>query len=190
MEIIEITATKRELTGRATSVQMRREDQIPGVLYGGSEVVHFQAHQFEYDKVICTPKVYAVKLNVSGKVYDCVLKDAQFHPVSDKLIHADFLAVSDKKPVTMKIPVKLSGISEGVKQGGKLILKMRKLRVSGLIKNIPDELEIDVTNVGIGQAIKIEKLNFKNLQINESKNSVVCAVKSTRSVVKEGAPAK
>ena len=180
MENISIKATKRDVLGRKTALDLRRQDQIPSVLYGGKDIVHFYAHVFEFKKIVFTPNVYIIDLDVDGKVYKCILQDAQYHPVSDKMIHADFLEVNETKPVSIKVPVKLTGVSEGVKQGGKLIQKMRTLKVKGLVKNLPDVLDIDVTKLGLGQTIKIEKLAFPNLEILESKSAVVCVVNATR----------
>ena len=189
MESISIKATKREVLGRKTALNLRREDQIPSVMYGGKDILHFYAHEFEFKKIVFTPNVYIINLELEGKTYKCILQDAQYHPLSDKMVHADFLEVNDTKPVSIKIPVKLTGVSEGVKQGGKLAVKMRTLKVKGLVKNLPDVLEIDITKLGLGQAIKIEKLAFPNLEIIESKSAVVCIVNATRASVKEVAPA-
>ncbi len=185
METIEIKASKRESLGRKNAVTLRREGQVPCVIYGGTEIVHFYAHEFEFKKLIFTPNVYLVSLNIDGTKYNCVLQDTQYHPLSDKLVHADFLSITADKPVNIKIPVKLVGIAEGAKQGGKLVQKMRLMKVSGLSKDLPNVLEIDVTKVGIGQSIKVEKLSFPNLQILEPKNAIVCVISMTRSAMKE-----
>ena len=185
MEIIEIKGTKRDILGRKEAKALRIADQVPSVLYGGKDIVHFNAHEFEFKKIIFTPNVYIINLDLEGKNYKCILQDAQYHPLTDKMIHADFLEVNETKPVSIKIPVKLTGTSEGVKKGGKLAVKMRTLKVSGLLKNLPDVLEIDITKLGLGQTIKIEKLTFPNLTILEAKNAIVCVVNATRSSVKE-----
>lgn len=184
MDILEIKASLRENLGRKDAVSLRRKDFVPCVLYTGKENIHFFVHEFEFKKLIFTPSVYTVKLDVDGKSYNCVLKDTQYHPISDKLIHADFMMISADKPVSIKIPVKLVGTSEGVKQGGKLVVKMRKMKVSGLAKDLPNELTVDISALGIGQGIKIEKLSFPNLEILEAKNCILCAVKTTRNTVK------
>jgi len=185
MEIIEIKGTKREVLGRKTALDLRRVDQVPSVLYGGKDIVHFYAHEFEFKKIIFTPNVYVVNLDVDGKKIKCILQETQYHPLSDKLVHADFLEIEESKPVSIKIPVKLTGVSEGVKQGGKLSIKMRTLKVKGLVKNLPDVLEVDITKLGLGQSIKIDTLVFPNLEILESKSAIVCVVNATRGSVKE-----
>jgi len=189
MESISIKATTRDVLGRKTALNLRREDQVPSVMYGGKDILHFYAHEFEFKKIVFTPNVYIINLELDGKTHKCILQDAQYHPLSDKMVHADFLEVNETKPVSIKIPVKLIGVSEGVKQGGKLAVKMRTLKVKGLLKNLPDVLEIDITKLGLGQAIKIEKLAFPNLEIIESKSAVVCVVNATRGSVKEAAAA-
>lgn len=185
METIKIKGSLRESLGRRSATLLRREDQVPSELYGKDLNIHFYAHEFEFKPLLFTPNVYIVSLSVDGKTYKCILKDTQFHPLSDKLVHADFLAITDNKPVNIKIPVKLNGSPVGVKEGGKLIVKMRKLNVKGLPKNLPDVLDIDISDLGIGQTVKVEKLSFKNLEILEAKNCVVCSVNITRNALKD-----
>jgi len=184
MESIVIKAKKRDSLGKKSSKLLRRAEQVPCVVYNGTDNLHLVVDEAEFKGLIFTPNVYTVKLDVEGTVYDCILKDTQYHPVSDKLLHADFMLLSNDKPVAIKIPVKLTGTSEGVKQGGKLVIKMRSLKVSGLPQNLPGELSVDISNLGIGQSIKVDKLSFPNLEILEAKNCILCSVKITRGVVK------
>ena len=162
------------------SGELRKSEQIPCVIYGGKEVVHFQSADKEFRKLVYSPNVYLVTINVDGSKYDAVIKDLQFHPVSDKIMHADFLQISEDKPITIEIPVKLEGLAEGVKAGGKLQLEQRKLRVKGLAKNIPDELVVNINNLGLGRGIQIGHLSYPNLELLNAKNSVVVSVKLTR----------
>ncbi|MDR0427775.1 MAG: 50S ribosomal protein L25, partial [Dysgonamonadaceae bacterium] len=134
------------------------------------------------------PEVFIVSLSIDGETCTAILKDAQFHPVSDELLHADFLQVFENKPVAFEIPVTLEGLAEGVKAGGKLSLEMRKLKVKGLYKNFPEKLTIDITNLGLGKTIQVGTLSFDNLELLNSKDNVVCAVKLTRAA--RGAAAK
>ena len=127
------------------------------------------------------------ELVIDGKACKAILKDIQYNCVSDAIEHIDFLEVSDKKPVSIAIPVKLNGLAEGVRQGGKLVLKLRKIRVKGLIAKLPDILDIDVTNLGLGKAIKIQDLSFDGLELLEAKNVVVATVKMTRAAVSAAA---
>jgi large subunit ribosomal protein L25 len=185
MESIKIKGSSRDNLGRKDAVELRRNECVPCVLYTGADNLHFSINEADFKGLIFTPNVYTVELEVDGKVYNCVLKDTQYHPISDKLIHADFMLLSDDKPVSIKVPVKFVGTSEGVKQGGKFVIKIRKMKIKALPKNLPGELLVDISNLGIGQAIKIEKLSFPNVEILEAKNCILCAVKSTRGSVKQ-----
>lgn len=180
MQKIEIKAVKRAELGKTATKQLRINEQVPCVIYGGKDVVHFYTSENEFRKLIFSPNVYLVTLNVDGVKFDAIIKDLQFHPVSDKVMHADFLQVSEERPIIIEIPVKLEGVAEGVKAGGKLQLEQRKLRVKGLTKDIPDQLVIDITNLGLGKGTQVGHLNFPNLELLNAKNSVVVSVKLTR----------
>ena len=180
MRKIEIKASGRQDLGKKATKELRKNEQVPGVLYGGKEVVHFYASAKELNKLIYTPHVYLVNLNVEGKKYNAVIKALQFHPVNDNVLHVDFLEIFEDKPVIIEIPVLLEGLAEGVKAGGKLQLEQRKLRVKGLAKNLPDELKIDVSHLGLGRGTQVGDLDFPNLELLNSKNSVVVSVKLTR----------
>lgn len=189
MKTIEIKGSVRSELGKKATRELRANGQVPCVVYGGKEVKHFTVTVEGLRGLIYTPNIYIVDLNIDGKASKAVLKDVQYNCVSDAIEHVDFLEISDNKPVTMSLPVKLNGLAEGVKQGGKLVLKMRKLRVSGLISALPDVLEVDVTNLGIGKAIKIQDLKFEGLEILEAKNIVVATVKMTRAAANAAAEA-
>jgi large subunit ribosomal protein L25 len=180
MQTIEIKATKRESLGKTATKELRKSGGVPSVIYGGKDVVHFHAAENELRKLINTPNVYLIKLNIDGTVYDAVIKDLQFHPVSDSLLHIDFLHLAEGKPVIIEIPVKLEGLAEGVKAGGKLTLEQRKLRVKGLAKDLPDVLKINISSLGLGKGIQVGALSFPNLELLNAKNSVVVSVKLTR----------
>lgn len=180
MQTIELKGVKREGTGKKIAKLLRSEELVPCVLYGGEEVVHFSAHVNEFRHLIYTPSVYVVNLTIEGKSYQAVLQDVQYHPVSDAILHVDFLQVFENKPMVMEIPVKLHGLSEGVKAGGKLQLELRKLKIKGFAKDMPDELNIDITNLGLGKGMKVGELSYENVEILNAKNAVVVAVKLTR----------
>ncbi len=180
MQKIEIKAFKRENLGKKATKQLRNNGEVPCVIYGGKDVVHFYSTENEFKNLIYSPHVYLVTLNVDGTKYDAIIKDLQFHPVSDRMLHADFLQISDDKPITIEIPVKLEGLAEGVKSGGKLQLEQRKLKVKGLAKNIPNELLINISSLGLGKVIQVGDLNYNNLELLNAKNSVVVSVKLTR----------
>ena len=180
MQKIEIKAFKRQDVGKKSTKKLRRESNVPGVLYGGTENVHFFTGENELKKIIYTPNVYLVELNVENTKYDAVIKDLQFHPVGDNLLHIDFLQIFEDKPVTIEIPIKVEGLAEGVKAGGKLQIGQRKLLVRGLSKDLPDELKVDVSALGLGKSILVGEVSYPDLELLNAKNSVIVSVKLTR----------
>jgi len=187
MKLFELKGSKREGTGKKAAKAYRRESLIPCVLYGGEEVVHFTVTKDGVRKLIYTPEVQLVDLTIDGKNYKAVLKEIQFHPVSDELLHIDFLQIFEDKPVVLEIPIELSGLAEGVKAGGKLSMEMRKLKVKGLYKNFPEKLIINVEDLGLGKTIQVGNIHFDNLELLNAKDNVVASVKSTRGTAKAAA---
>jgi len=180
MKVYELKGSLRKELGKKATKATRADESVPCVLYGGTDNVHFSALAADLRKLIYSPDVFVVDLDVEGKTCKAIMKDLQFHPVSDKVLHIDFLEVSDNKPVVVEIPVQLNGLAEGVKAGGKLALEMRKLRVKGLYANFPEKISIDVTNLGLGKSIQVGALKFDNFEILNAKNAVVAQVKLTR----------
>lgn len=159
---------------------MRKNQEIPAVLYGGEKVVHFAVTAESVRKLVYTPEIFVVELNIDGTKTMAIVKDIQFQPVTDAILHMDFLEVSDKKPVAMEVPVVLEGHAEGVKAGGKLTLRMRKLKVKAIYTQIPEKLVINVDNLGLGKTMQVGALSFEGLELLNAKNAVVCAVQLTR----------
>jgi len=184
MKLFELKGSKRESTGKKATKAYRRESLIPCVLYGGEEVVHFTVIKDGVRKLIYTPEVHLIDLTIEKKKCKAILKDIQFHPVSDAVLHIDFLQIFEDKPVVLEIPVELSGLAEGVKAGGKLSLEKRKLKVRGLYKNFPEKLIINVEDLGLGKTIQVGNIHFDNLELLNAKDNVVVAVKSTRAAKK------
>lgn len=180
MKVYELKGTVRKELGKKATKADRVGDNVPCVLYGGSENVHFTSTASDLRKLIYSPDVFVVDLTVDGKKCKAIMKSLQFHPVSDKVLHIDFLEVSEDKPVVVELPVQLNGLAEGVKAGGKLALEMRKLRVKGLYINFPEKIDIDVTSLGLGKSIQVGALKFDNMELLNAKNAVVCQVKLTR----------
>lgn len=183
MKTIEIKAFKRANLGKKATQELRKQGNVPSVLYGGDEIVHFYTSRVDFGKLLYTPDVHLIDLNVEGTIYKSIIKELQFHPVTDEVTHIDLLQVFDDKPVVMEIPVKLKGLAKGVKAGGKLSLQLRKLSVKALIKDLPNELVIDITNLGVGKTIQVGALNYPNLVLLNSKSAVVVAVKTARAAV-------
>jgi len=181
---IELQGTKRTTASNAETKQSRANGNIPCVLYGGKENVHFSVNAIAFEKVYITPNVYVVLLDIEGKKHKAIIKDMQFHATTDAPIHVDFLEITDDKAFTIKLPIKLIGVAEGVKAGGKLQQKMRKLKVKGLLKDMPVTLDVEISKLAIGQSIKIDTLNFKGLTILDPKSAVICSVNLTRSAAR------
>jgi large subunit ribosomal protein L25 len=180
MKLLEIKCSRRAKVGKKESNKLRKQGNIPCVLYGGEENIHFFAPENDFRHLVNTPNVYLLKLQIEDKVYDAVLQDLQFHPVTDRVLHIDFYRVYKDRPVSIAIPVQLNGVPEGVKQGGKLALETRRLKVKALPGDLPDILEVDVTRLGLGKSIKVEGLKIPGIQLLDSPNTVVASVKLTR----------
>lgn len=180
MQSIKLAAKARGEFGKKSSKAIRREERIPAVIYGQGEPVNFSLDVKEVKPLIYTPNSYIVELDIEGKKELGVLREVQYHPVKEEILHIDFYRVSDKKPVTIDIPVRITGNSEGVKMGGKLVQSKRKLAVSGLIKDLPNELVVDITDLGIGKTIFVGDLKYDNLRLLTPASSAVCAVRVTR----------
>lgn len=181
MKTLSVAGSKRTDLGKKATKALRVNEQIPCVLYkNGGENIHFAVTQSAVRPLIYTPHVYIVELNIDGEKVMAIKQDIQFHPVSDEILHIDFLPVSEDKPVVMDIPVVTSGLAVGVSQGGRLMVEMRYLKVRGIYTNLPDTLNIDVTELELGKTIQVKALSFDNIEILNSPNAVVTAVKLTR----------
>lgn len=185
MKSIEIKAVSRDQFGKKSSNSLRAERNVPCVMYREKENLHFYAHENAFRGLVYTPEVFLVNLIVDGKNYNAVMKDLQFHPVSDRLQHIDFMQVVEGKPVVMDIPLQITGDSSGVIAGGKLRVKRRTLKVKGLVEDLPEHLSIDITNVGIGQSIKIGDLSYEKLEIIDNKRAMIVSVEVSRVSIKE-----
>ena len=180
MKVFELKGEKRSDLGKKATKALRVAESVPCVLYGGEENIHFSVSERNLAKLLYTPNVYIVKAHVGGKTYDAVMREIQFHPVTDKALHIDFYQISSDKPVVVEVPVKLQGFSVGVQAGGKLVLNTRKLKVKALASQLPDELTIDVTNLGLGKTIQVKELSFEGVELVNAKDVVVAQVKLTR----------
>ncbi len=180
MKSVELKGVVREATGKKNSKKLRREERVPCVLYGGESNVHFSVVSKELRDLIYTPNVYLVDLSLDGKAHKAIVKDIQFHAVTDDIIHIDFLEIFEDKAVEISIPVTLNGLAIGVKAGGKLQTLNGKLKVKALPKFLPDTLDVDVTKLALGKSIKVGDVSFENIEILNSSNTVIASVKLTR----------
>ena len=188
MKEINVKGTVRTALGKKAARDIRKANAVPCNLYGEAknengapQALSFTATNDELRNLIYSPDSYAVNLNIDGKECKAVLKEIQFHPVKDNVLHVDFYEITENKPIVMEVPIKLNGLAEGVKAGGRLAASVRKLKVKALYTNIPERLNIDVTHLGLGKTIKVGELSFEGLELITSKEVVVCQVKMTRS---------
>lgn len=187
MKEIEVKGSMRADLGKKASKMLRKEGLIPCNMYGekkdekGNPVAtSFVCSMAELRKVVYTPHIYVVKLVIDGEVHTAVMKELQFHPVTDALLHIDFYEVNEQKPLTIGIPVKLNGLAQGVRDGGRINLSIRKINVTAPYQAIPEHLDIDVTNLQLGKSIKVGELKFEGLTLSTPAEVVVCSVKATR----------
>ena len=187
MKSIEIKGSLRTETGKKATRDLRNSNNVPCVLYGLQKdenglpvATHFTVTVDGLRNLVYTPHIYVVELNIDGTVHTAIMKDIQFHPVKDTILHVDFLEINEASPIVMNVPVQLEGLAEGVKAGGKLALQVRKLKVKALYNVIPERLVINVTNLGLGKTIKVGELKYEGLELLNAKEAVVCAVKLTR----------
>lgn len=189
----EITLSgKLRVSGRKADVKsLRREGRVPCVLYGQGleDNILFSIDEKELNTIIYTPNSYIVRLDIDGKQYLSIFHQAQFHPVEDQALHIDFLSISKDRPVVIDIPIRIAGNSEGVKQGGKLMVNSRKLKVLGDIDKLPDDLLVDITNLQLGKQISAGDLSYEGIKIISPKTTIVCSVKMTRAAIGAAAAA-
>jgi len=184
MKTIEIKGSLRKKLGKKNSKQLRKAGNVPCVIYGNENNIHFYTHENSFKKLIYTHEAYLVKLILDDQEYKAVLQDKQFHPVTDRLLHADFVQISENKPVIIDIPVTVTGESVGVKAGGKLTIKRRHLKVKGMAKDLPEELLADVTDLKIHNSLKVGDLSFDNIELLDPKIVTVITVGTARVALK------
>ena len=180
MKKVELTATKRASEGSKGAATLRRAKRVPCVLYGGSETVHFSVDEPALRKLVFTPEAYRIEPDLDGDKPMALLHDKQFHPVSDAVLHADFMEMSDTKEAKVSLAVKLKGLSAGVKAGGILSQPMRKVRVKGLPTSLPEHLDVDITNLELNDSIHVSDLKFPGITIVERATDVVASVKMAK----------
>ena len=188
MKTFELNGTARTIAERSSEQAralkaIRKDNGVPCVLYGGEKNINFTVKADDLRKLVYTPHIYVVNLTIDGVLHTAIMKELQFHPVKDNILHIDFLEINEQKPIVMEVPVKLQGLAEGVKAGGKLQQQMRKLKVKAFYKDIPEILTVDVTSLGLGKSIKVVDLSYDGLELINPKSAVVCMVKATRAAM-------
>lgn len=183
MKTVSMSGSLRESVGKKDAKKTRKEGRIPSVLYGGEKQIVFSIPEVEFKKILYTPEVQLINIDIAGSKKRAILQDIQYHPVSDNILSADFLEVVDSKPITVSVPIRITGVSKGVLRGGKLIKKFKKLKVKGLAEFIPEYIDIDITPLNINDMIKVGQMNIPNLTFLDIPNAVIVSVASTRGVV-------
>lgn len=190
MKVASLSGSPRESVGKKDARDLRKEERIPAVLYGGDEQIHLHLPYVPVEKLVYNPDVFKIELEVGGKVYPSIMKDIQFHPVTDKIVHIDFLQLVDGKEVTVAIPVRTQGNSIGVRNGGRLAISFRTLNVRGLPANLPESVNIDITNLEIGDNIRVRDIKPENYTILQADSDVVVSIKRTRAAMAAAAAAE
>ena len=180
MESISISGSVRKSLGKADAKVLRREGLVPCIIYGGTENIHFNLEERAFNKLIYTPNVYIVNLDIDGKTYAAIIKDVQFHPVTDKAVHVDFQQLHAGKPVSLSLPIRTVGVSRGVLNGGKLNQVLRRAKVFGVPAKMPDYIDIDISKLKIGGAVKVKDLKIADVTFKENPNQILVSVKAKR----------
>ena len=184
MKSISIKGSERESVGKKATKAVRDAGMVPCVIYGGEQPVNFQAESKAFKSLVYTPDAHTVAIDLGGKVYNAILQDIQFHPVSDAILHIDFYQLNEDKEIIMEVPVKITGTSPGVLLGGVLNLNLRRLKVKALPKNLPDYVYADISELQMGNKLYVTKLGSDNYKLMHPENTVVCQVKISRAAMK------
>jgi large subunit ribosomal protein L25 len=190
MKTILLKGEARAEVGTRTAKELRSEGKVPCVMYSNGDVVsHFAIYQADFKNLVYTHNVYKVLLDINGEKHDAILQDVQFHPVSEAILHADFLKVGDDMPVVMEVPVRVVGNSPGVRAGGKLVKKINALKLRGLLKDMPDYVDVSIDTLEIGQSAKVRHVTIEKLEILNAQENAILSVKTTRALMQAAADA-
>jgi large subunit ribosomal protein L25 len=189
MKTITIEGQIRTEFGKAATRQLRSEKKVPAVIYGGAKEINFFAPASAFKSIVYTPEFMLAEINVEGNSYKCVLKDIQFGKVSDELIHVDFLELVGDKKVSVNIPLKFTGVPAGVKEGGKLMVKMKSLKVKTLPEHLLENIEMDLTDLKLNENVRVQDVKAPNMEILNSPRIPVASVTMTRQLKQEEAKA-
>lgn len=182
MKTIAISGSRRENVGKRDAKELRYAGKVPAVLYGGKEQLHFAVVESDLKHLIYTPDVNFVDLDIEGIKTQAIVQDVQVHPLTEKLLHIDFLELNDKKPITMQVPVKLTGTSPGVKTGGKLVQKLRRLGVKAFPKDIPQYVDVSLETLDVGKSVRVGDLKFDNFSITNNPEDTIVSVTMSRAL--------
>jgi large subunit ribosomal protein L25 len=190
MKSIAISGSPRENVGKRDAKELRYQDLVPAVLYGGKTQTHFAVSAADLKPVVYTPVVHFIDITVAGVKSQAIIQDMQFHPLTEKILHVDFLLLDEKKPIAIEIPIRLTGTSPGVKMGGKLVQKLRKLRIKALPKDHLDNIEVSIEGLEVGKSVRVSDLKLDKLTITNSVEDTIVSVTSSRALRQAEEPAK
>jgi large subunit ribosomal protein L25 len=188
MKTVSLSGSLRENVGKKDAKMHRREHNVPCVMYGGKEQVHFVASEKELAKLIHNPASYIFEIEIGGKKHRTIVQDTQYHPVTDRMLHVDFKEIVADKPVTISVPIIVTGTAPGVLRGGKLVKKMRRLVLKALVQHLPDEVTVSIDTLDIGNTLKVSDISLEHVTFLDPPSSVILAVNTARTVVEEAAP--
>ncbi|HEY4195706.1 MAG TPA: 50S ribosomal protein L25/general stress protein Ctc [Mucilaginibacter sp.] len=182
MKSIAISGSPRENVGKRNAKELRYNGMVPAVLYGGKTQTHFSVSAADLKPVIYTPVVHFIDITVAGVKSQAIIQDIQFHPLTEKLLHVDFLLLDEKKPITIEIPIRLTGTSPGVKMGGKLVQKLRKLRIKALPKDHLDNIDVSIEGLEVGKSVRVADLKLEKLTITNAIEDTIVSVTTSRAL--------
>jgi large subunit ribosomal protein L25 len=183
MKTVSMSGSLRENVGKKDAKKLRKQGLVPSVIYGGKEQVHVAIPVADFRHLIFSPDIAFVNINVDGKEYKAILQDIQYHPVTDNILHADFLELVDGKPIVMGVPVKTTGVAPGVLAGGKLTIKIRKMKIKALPEHMPETITIDISDLHIGGGVKVKEVEIENGTALDAPNAQVVSVRVTRAAI-------
>lgn len=188
MKTVSLSGSLRENVGKKDAKMHRRAANVPCVMYGGKEQIHFVAPEKELARLIHNPASYIFEIEIGGKKHSTIVQDTQYHPVTDRMLHVDFKEIVADKPVTISVPIIITGTAPGVLRGGKLVKKMRRLAVKALVQHLPDDVTVSIDTLDIGGTLKVSDLTLENVAFLDPASSVIVAVNTARTVVEETGP--
>lgn len=180
-----MSGSLRGNVGKKDAKAQRAAGKVPCVIYGGKDQVHFSMEEVDFKTILNTPNSYILNINIDGKEYDAILQDIQAHPVSDRILHADFLEINDKNPIIISVPIRVTGTSPGILRGGKLVKKFRKLKVKALLNDLPDEIEVSISKLDLLQSIRVTDLSLPKVELLDLPSAIVLSVVATRNLEAE-----
>ena len=183
MKTASLSGSLRESVGKKDADALRANNQIPGVLYGGAEQIHFSVSENQINKVVFNPDVFKIDLDIAGKKVECIIQDIQFHPVTDRVTHLDFLEILPGKPVKVELPLRTTGQAIGVLNGGRLEVNYRRIPVRGIADDLPESLSVDISALEIGDNARVRDLTVDGLEILLSESALLVACKRTRAAM-------